>query len=243
MALAHANRVATLGQMLASIAHEINQPVAATVTNAQAALRFLDGEHRSTEEVRQALTRIARLGNRVVEVIARIRALVRKVPARQDTFEIDEAIDEVISLAQGELVKNGVCLHREFAAQLPPVRADRVQLQQVVLNLISNAVEAMSGLPAGERELWISTELAEDQGILVAVRDSGPGLDAANLNRVFEPFYSTKQGGLGIGLSICRAIIEAHCGRLWVEANKPRGAMFAFRLPANGNEEAGNDCR
>ena len=242
MALAHANRVATLGQMLASIAHEINQPVAATVTNAQAALRFLDGEHRNIEEVRQALNRIARLGNRVVEVIGRIRALVRKVPSRHDTFKINEAIDEVISLTQGELVKNGVCLHREFAARLPPVRADRVQLQQVVLNLISNAVEAMSGLPAGERELRISTDLVEDQGILVAVRDSGPGLDAANLNRVFEPFYSTKQGGLGIGLSICRAIIEAHGARLWVEANKPRGAMFAFTLPANGNDEAGNDC-
>jgi PAS domain S-box-containing protein len=243
MALAHANRVATLGQMLASIAHEINQPVAATVTNAQAALRFLDGEHRSSEEVRQALNRITRLGNRVVEVIGRIRALVRKVPSRQDTFEINEAIDEVISLAQGELVKNGVCLHREFAVRLPVIRADRVQLQQVVLNLITNAVEAMSGVATGEREVWISTGLAEDQGILVAVRDSGPGLDAANFNRVFEPFYSTKQGGLGIGLSVCSAIIEAHGGRLWVEGNKPRGATFAFTLPANGNDEAGNDCR
>jgi PAS domain S-box-containing protein len=231
MALVHANRVATLGQMLASIAHEINQPVAATVTNAQAALRFLDGEHRSIEEVRQALSRIARLGNRVVEVIGRIRALVRKVPSRQDTFDINEAIDEVISLTQGELVKNGVCLHRDFAPGLPLLRADRVELQQVVLNLITNAVEAMSGLLQGQRELRISTGRVGDQDILIAVQDSGPGLDPANFNRVFEPFYSTKQGGLGIGLSICRAIIEAHGGRLWVESNQPRGAMFAFTLP------------
>lgn len=170
-----------------------------------------------------------------VEVISRIRALVKKVPSRQDAFEINEAIDEVISLTQGELVKNGIRLHRDFAARLPLLRADRVQLQQVVLNLVTNAVEAMSGLPGGERELRISTDLAEDQAIRVAVRDSGPGLDAANFNRAFDPFYSTKQGGLGIGLSICRSIIEAHEGRLWAESNNSRGATFALTLPANGS--------
>ena len=235
MALAHASRVATLGQMSASIAHEINQPVAATVTNAQAALRFLAGEPPNLEEVRQALNRIARLGNRVVEVVGRIRALVKKTPPRQDEFEINEAIDEVISLTHGELVKNGVSLHREFAAWLPLVQADRVQLQQVILNLIMNAVEAMSGLPDGQRELWISTKPHGADGILVAVRDSGPGLDPANFNRVFDPFYSTKPEGLGIGLSICRSIVEAHEGRLWVEASKPRGAIFALTLPVNGS--------
>jgi PAS domain S-box-containing protein len=233
MELAHANRVATLGQMSASIAHEINQPVAATVTNAQAALRFLASEPRNVEEVRQALNRIVRLGNRVVEVVGRIRALVKKMPPCQDQFAVNDAIDEVISLTQGEMAKNGVLLYREFAAGLPLIRADRVQLQQVILNLITNAVEAMSGVPEAERELRISANLVEADGILITVRDSGSGLDPANSDRVFDPFYTTKPGGLGIGLSICRSIIEAHDGRLWVESSKPRGTVFALTLPAN----------
>jgi PAS domain S-box-containing protein len=231
MELAHANRIATLGQMSASIAHEINQPVAATVTNAQAALRFLDGHEPNIEEVRQALTRIARLGHRINDVVGRIRALVQKAPPREDEFEINEAIDEVISLSQAELVKNGVRLHRKFAARLPLLRADRVQLQQVVLNLITNAVEAMSSRPEGPRELQIRTSNGGSGEIVVVVQDSGPGLDAHNPERVFAPFYSTKLGGLGIGLSICRSIIEAHEGRLWAEASGLGGATFAFTLP------------
>jgi PAS domain S-box-containing protein len=235
VALAHASRVATLGQMSASIAHEVNQPVAATMTNAQAALRFLAAEPPNLEEVRQALNRIARLTNRVIDVVGRIRALVKKASPRRDEFQINEAIDEVISLTHGEIAKNGVALHREFAAGLPLVHADRVQVQQVILNLITNAVEAMSGVPEEQRELRVTTTTAGAEGIRVAVRDSGSGLDPANLNRVFDSFYSTKPGGLGIGLSICRSIVEAHGGRLWVEAAKPRGAIFAFMLPVNGS--------
>jgi PAS domain S-box-containing protein len=235
VALAHASRVATLGQMSASIAHEVNQPVAATMTNAQAALRFLAGEPPNLEEVRQALNRIARLSNRVIEVVGRIRALVKKASPRQDEFQINEAIDEVISLTHGEIAKNSVALHREFAAGLPLVHADRVQLQQVILNLITNAVEAMSGVPEEQRELRVSTTADGAEGIRVAVRDSGPGLDSAHLNRVFDSFYSTKPGGLGIGLSICRSIAEAHGGRLWVEPAEPRGAIFAFTLPVDGS--------
>jgi PAS domain S-box-containing protein len=233
MELAHANRIATLGQMSASIAHEINQPVAATVTNAQAALRFLDGPEPNIEEVRQALARIAKLGNRVFDVVERIRALVQKAPARKDDFEINEAIHEVISFGHGELVKHAVSVHSRFAEGLPFVRADRVQLQQVVLNLMMNAIEAMSSRPGGPRELRISTSYPVTAEILVAVEDSGPGLDAQNPERVFAPFYSTKPGGLGIGLAICRSIIEAHEGRLWAQPGKLGGAAFVFTLPAH----------
>jgi PAS domain S-box-containing protein len=235
VALAHASRVATLGQMSASIAHEVNQPVAATMTNAQAALRFLAAEPPNLEEVQQALNRIARLTNRVIEVVGRIRALVTKSSPRQDEFQINEAIDEVISLTHGEIEKNGVALQRDLAARLPLLHADRVQLQQVILNLITNAIEAMSALPEDQRELRVSTHAAEAEGIFVSVRDSGPGLDPANFNRVFDSFYSTKPGGLGIGLSICRSIVEAHGGRLWVEAGKPSGAIFALTLPVDGS--------
>jgi len=233
MELAHANRIATLGQMSASIAHEINQPVAATVTNAQAALRFLDGQEPNIEEVRLALTRIARLGHRVNDVVGRIRALVQKEPARKDDFEINEAIHEVVSFSHGELVKAGVSVHSRFAQDLPLVRADRVQMQQVVLNLLMNAVEAMSSRSGGPRELRISTRDGGGGEIVVAVDDSGPGLAGHDAERVFAPFYSTKPGGLGIGLSICRSIIEAHEGRLWAEAGELGGAVFAFTLPAH----------
>jgi PAS domain S-box-containing protein len=235
MALAHANRIATLGQMSASIAHEINQPVAATVTNAQAALRFLDGSPPDLEEVRQALKRIAKLGNRVVEVAARVRALVTKVPSRRDEFEINEAIREVVSLSHGELVKNQVAAHCSFATESSLVRGDRVQLQQVVLNLMMNAVEAMSGVTSRAHELKISTGETAAGDILVSVQDSGPGLDPAQAEHVFDAFYSTKPGGLGIGLSICRSIIEAHGGRLWAEASEPGGAAFTFTVPVRRN--------
>jgi PAS domain S-box-containing protein len=233
MELARANRIATLGQMSASIAHEINQPVAATVTNAQAALRFLQGGQPNIEEVRQALTRIVRLGNRVVEVVGRIRALVQKVPPRDDEVDLNEAIGEVISLSHGELIKNGVLVDCEFAPGLPLVRADRIQLQQVILNLTMNAIEAMNSLPEGGRELRISTRDVDGGDILVAVQDSGPGVDPVGSERMFDPFYSTKPGGLGIGLSICRSIIEGHEGRIWAEAVEPHGAAFAFTLPAH----------
>ena len=234
MTLAHANLTAALAQMSASIAHEINQPVAAVVTNVQAALRFLEGPKPNLEEVRQALTRIAQLGNRIVEVVRRTRALMQRVPPRKDDFEIKEAIREVILLSQEYLVQNAVSVHTRFAQGLPFLRADRVQIQQVILNLITNAVEAMTAVPESWRELRISTGQTKSGDILVAVQDSGPGLDPHNPDRAFDAFYSTKPGGLGIGLSICRSIIEAHGGRLWAGLSDPHGATFQFTLPADG---------
>jgi NO-binding membrane sensor protein with MHYT domain/nitrogen-specific signal transduction histidine kinase len=239
--LAHANRVTTMGQLAASIAHEVNQPIAATVTNAGAALRWLDRRPPDLEEVRQALARIAKDGNRAAEVIDEIRALIKKAPPRKDRLEINGAIREVIALARGEAVKNGVSVQTELADGLPLIEGDRVQLQQVILNLIINAVEAMSAVNEGARELLISTRNAEPDNVLVAVRDSGPGLAPATLERLFEAFYTTKPGGLGLGLSICRSIIEAHGGRLWAHANVPCGAAFQFTVPAC--PVPGRDCK
>jgi PAS domain S-box-containing protein len=233
MELAHANRVATMGQLSASIAHEVNQPIAAAITNAHSALRWLGARPPDLEEVRQALGRIVRDGNRAGDVIGRIRDLIRKAPPRKDGLEINEAILEVIALTRGEVVKNGVSVKTQLAEGLPLIQGDRVQLQQVILNLIVNAVEAMSGVGEGSRELLISTGKAESDGVLVAVRDSGPGLAPASLERLFGAFYTTKPGGLGMGLSICRSIIEAHGGRLWATANVPQGAVFQFTVPAH----------
>jgi PAS domain S-box-containing protein len=232
LGLAHANRVATMGQLTASIAHEVRQPLAGVITNAGAGLRWLAGQSPDVEEARQAFGRIIKDGNRADQVIDRIRALVKKAPPRKDGLEINEAILEVIALTRGEVVKNGVSVQTDLAEGLPLIQGDRVQLQQVTLNLIINAVEAMSGVSEGARELLISTAKAESGGVLVVVRDSGPGLGPESFDRLFEAFYTTKPGGLGMGLSICRSIIEAHGGRLWAEANVPQGAVFQFTIPA-----------
>jgi len=229
--LAHASRVATLGQLTASIAHEVRQPVGATVTNAQAALRWLGAQPPNLQEVRQALTRIVKDGDRASEVVGRIHGFIKKTPSRKEAFEINASILEVIALTGGEAVKHGISVRTQLAEGLPVIQGDRIQLQQVILNLMMNAVEAMSGVPEGPRELLISTDKAESDGVFVAVRDSGPGLSPASLERAFEAFYTTKSGGLGMGLSICRSIIEAHGGRLWSMANEPRGAVFQFTVP------------
>jgi PAS domain S-box-containing protein len=229
--LAHANRVATMGQLSASIAHEVNQPIAASVTNAHAALRWLSALPPNLDEVRQALGRIVENGNRAGEVVGRIRALIEKAPPRNDPVEINDAILEVIALTRGEGARSGVSLQVQLADDLPLVEGDRVQLQQVILNLIINGVEAMSGVSEGPRDLLISTRESDADGVLVTVRDSGPGLAPATLERLFEAFYTTKPSGLGLGLSICRSIIEAHGGRLWASANTPRGAVFQFTVP------------
>jgi PAS domain S-box-containing protein len=233
MELAHANRVATMGQLSASIAHEVNQPIAAAITNAHAALRWLGARPPDLEEVRQGLGRIVQNGNRAGDVIGRIRALIKKAPPRKDALAINEVIREVIELTRGEAVKNAVAVQTELADDLPHIEGDRVELQQVILNLVINAVEAMSGMSEGSRDLLISTGKAEPGGVLVVVRDSGPGLAPATLERLFEAFYTTKPSGLGLGLSICRSIIEAHGGRLWASANVPRGAMFHFTVPVH----------
>jgi PAS domain S-box-containing protein len=231
--LAHANRVATVGQLTASIAHDVIQPIAATVTNAETALRWLRRGSSHLEEVQQALTSIVDDGVRAAEVIKRIRALMKKAPPRKDRLEVNGVILEIISLARGEAVKQGVSVFTELADPSPLVEADRVQFQQVLLNLMVNAIEAMGADNEGPKELLISTGKVEPSGALVAVQDSGPGLEPALLEHVFDSFYTTKPTGLGLGLSICRSIIEAHGGRLWASTNSRRGATFQFTLPGD----------
>jgi C4-dicarboxylate-specific signal transduction histidine kinase len=211
----------------------VNQPIAAAVTNANAALRWLSAERPDVEEVRQALRRIVENGNRAGEVVGRIRALVKKAPPRKDAVSINAAIREVVALTHGEAAKNRVSVRTQFADGVPLIECDRVQLQQVILNLIVNAIEAMSGSNHAPRDLLVITEKAQPDGVLVAVRDSGPGLAPETLERLFDPFYTTKANGMGMGLSICHSIIEAHGGRLWATANLPRGAVFQLTLPAN----------
>jgi PAS domain S-box-containing protein len=235
MELAHANRVATMGQLTASIAHEIIQPLAATVTNAETALRWLGRGSSHLKEVQEALTSIVDDGVRAAELVKRIRALMKKEPPRKDRLEVNGVILEILEVMRSEAVKHGVSILTELADPLPVVEADRVQLQQVLLNLIVNALEAMGADDEGPKELLISTGKVEPSGALVAVQDSGPGLEALMLERVFESFYTTKPTGFGLGLSICRSIIEAHGGRLWASKNQRRGATFQFTLPGAGN--------
>jgi PAS domain S-box-containing protein len=234
--LAHANRLATMGQLTASVAHEVSQPIAATLINAQAGLRWLGAQPPNLNEVRQILGLITNDSKRAGDVIGWIRALIKNAPPRTEALEINEAILEVIALTRGEAVQNGVSVRTQLAAGLPPVQADRVQLQQVILNLIINAVEAMSGASEGARELLISTAEDASKGVLVSLRDSGPGLDPPSLDRLFDAFYTTKSSGLGMGLSICHSIIEAHGGRIWASRNEPRGAVFHFTLPLERGE-------
>jgi C4-dicarboxylate-specific signal transduction histidine kinase len=251
MELAHVTRVTTLGEMTASIAHEINQPLAAIATNASAGLRWLARDSPDLTEAREAISRIIRDRNRASEVISRMRALFKKAPAATEPIDINEVVQEVLTLSQTELQRNRVSLATQFANDLPIVMGDKIQLQQVILNLVVNAIEAMSGVAEGPRELWVSsqkvTEIPGEAGkdavqanaltepesafVLIAVRDSGPGLDSTELKRVFETFYTTKSQGMGMGLAISRSIIEAHHGRLWATANMPQGAVFQFTLP------------
>ncbi|WP_108513714.1 PAS domain S-box protein [Bradyrhizobium algeriense] len=234
--LAHVNRVTTMGQLAASIAHEVNQPIAATVTNAQAALRWLRAQPPDLGEVRDSLARIAEDGKRAGNVIGGIRALINKVPSRKDRFDLNEAILEMVALTRSEVLNHGILLQTGLAPGLPKVDGDRTQLQQVILNLILNAIEAMGGIDKGTRELRITTEREAAGGVLVTVCDSGPGLDPADVERVFTAFYTTKPTGMGMGLAICRSMVEAHGGRMWASANEPRGAVFQFTLPLERDE-------
>ena len=231
--LARANRVATMGQLTASIAHEIKQPIATARNNAAAALRFLDKSPPDVAEVREALTCIVSDADRANDVVDRIGSLIKKAPPRKEVVDLNAAILEVTALTRGEEVKSGVTVGTQLAGDLPPIRCDRVQLQQVMLNLIVNAIQSMSGVEDGNRELHISTASIEPGGVCVAVRDTGHGLRPESLLRLFEPFYTTKPDGMGMGLSICRSIIEAHGGRLWATKREPRGALFQFTIPAD----------
>jgi C4-dicarboxylate-specific signal transduction histidine kinase len=214
MELAHANRVATIGQLTASIAHEVNQPITAARNYADSGLRFLSMDPPDLKEVREALDCIMSNADRAGEIIGRIRAQVRKAPPQSTSFDVNDAINELIALTRSDVVEKGVTVNVRLAEGLSTIQGDRVQLQQVVLNLILNADE-----------------------ILVAVGDSGPGIDPDHLTHVFDSFYTTKSSGMGLGLSICRSIIETHGGRLWADVKASRGAVFQFALPA-GNVDS-----
>ena len=231
--LAHANRVATMGQLTASITHEVNQPLAAMRNNLTAALNFSDRTPPDLMEVREALACAVKEIDRASTVVGRIRALMQKEPTRRDSVNVNEAVCEVMELTYGEALKNGVSVRTQLADGLPLIQGDRVQLQQVILNLILNAVQALGAVTNDTREVLITTSQTEPNEVSLGVRDTGPGLSAETLPRLFEPFYTTKPGGMGMGLAICRSIIEAHGGRLWATRCETQGALFQFTIPAD----------
>lgn len=236
--LARLNRVLVVGEMTASIAHEVNQPLAAVITNANAGLRWLDAHPPTLEEVRQALTRIEKDGSRAGEVVSRVRGLVKKVPPRIERWDLNEAVGEVVALTRQELLRNGVVLRNTLSSDVSLVMGDRVQLQQVLLNLIVNGIEAMTGVHDRPRELTIRTARADPDTAMVEVCDTGTGLDPGHVDRLFQSFYTTKAEGMGMGLAISRSIVEAHGGRLEAAPNEPHGAVFRFTLPTKENAQA-----
>jgi len=228
--LAQVSRLTTMGELTASIAHEVNQPLTAVTNNANACLRLLARRNLDPEVLRRALEEIVADGTRASSVIARIRGFIKKAPAEKSDLDINEVIQEVLALARRELSENRVLLEPQLMEALPPVLADRVQLQQVLLNLIMNGVEAMTALTSRPRLLWVQSRIDESGDVLIAVRDSGPGLGSES-DRVFTPFFTTKANGMGMGLPISRSLIEGHGGRLWATPNSPHGAVFSFTLP------------
>jgi PAS domain S-box-containing protein len=229
--LAHVTRVTALGELAASIAHEVNQPLAAVVTHASACQRWLDREPPDLNEARGTLQSIVADGNRAGEVIQRVRALVNKTADQKAPLHVNDVVNEVISLVQHELSSHRVALRLELAPALPPVLADRIQLQQVVLNLVINGIEAMQPVKDRPRELEIRTLQDETGQVVVSVSDSGVGVAAENADRLFDAFFTTKSGGMGMGLSICRSIVNAHGGRLSASGHAGPGATFQFALP------------
>ncbi|MGR4928044.1 MHYT domain-containing protein [Bradyrhizobium sp. CAR08] len=236
--LAHVQRVTAMGELAASITHEVMQPLGAGMNNAGAALRWLDGQPPNLDKAREALGRTVENGKRAADIIGRIRALIKKEPPRKDALEVNDAVVEVIALTRGEAMKNNVSVQTQLAEGLPPIQGDRVQLQQVLLNLIINAVQAMSGVSEGSRGLLIGTGKDASGGVLVAVRDSGPGLKPESFGHLFDSFYTTKPGGMGMGLSICRSIVEAHGGRIWATPNAGPGITVHFTLPIQATASA-----
>jgi PAS domain S-box-containing protein len=236
--LAHVTRVTTMSTLTSSIAHEVNQPLGAIVTNANAALRWLAHQPPNLDEARVTLGRIVKDGHRASEVVGRARALLKKTPIVRERVDMNGLIQDSVALLHGEMRRHRILLQTVLTPDLPPVTGDRVQLQQVILNLAMNAIEAMKEMAERPRELLIQSLRDPSGAVLVAVHDTGVGLDPKNVERVFEAFYTTKMEGLGMGLAICRAIIEAHGGRLWASANEPREGMFQFTLPAGRDETA-----
>ena len=229
--VAHVSRVLTMGELTTSIAHEVNQPLAGIVTNAGACLRWLAGDPPNLEEAREAARRIIRDGNRASEVIARIRALARKADTEKQPMDLNEAVQEVLALTEGEVRRNGVVVRRDLTPDLPPVLGDRVQLQQVALNLVMNGIEAMTTVTDRPRVLIVRTQRVDGDHACVTVQDSGVGLDPKSADHIFEAFYSTKRGGMGMGLSISRSIVENHGGRLYALPSDGPGATFQFTVP------------
>ncbi|OSJ33781.1 hypothetical protein BSZ19_14295 [Bradyrhizobium japonicum] len=231
---AHMNRVSMMGELAASLSHEILHPIATARNNARAGMRFLEMDQPNLGEVKEALGCVVRDADRARDIIGRMRDNIKKAPPRKECFDLNEAINEVLVLAQSTTHSAEVVVQTRLADGVAPVLGDRIQLQQVLLNLILNAAEAMSSVKEGARELLISTE-QDNAGTLVAIRDSGPGIDAQHFDRVFNAFYTTKPSGTGMGLSICRSIIQNHGGKLWAEVNEPRGAVFQFTLPPDSS--------
>ena len=234
--LAHLSRVASLGEMAGSLAHEINQPLMAILSNAQAAQRFMAGENCDLAEVRAILADVVADDKRAGEIIYRLRALLRKGEVQRVPLEINNVVEDVIGLTRNELLNRGVVASSELAPDLPCLHGDRIQLQQVVLNLIVNACDAMEGL-SGSHQLTVRTRAVDGAAVELSVSDSGCGIPAADLERIFEPFVSTKKDGMGLGLSVCRTIVAAHGGRLWAESLGGRGATLRFTLPVAGSSK------
>jgi signal transduction histidine kinase len=220
-----------MGEMAASIAHEVKQPLSAIIVNAKACLRWLFGDNPDLSEARASVERIIRDATRTDEVIARIRAMTRRAATERERLDLNETIEQTFVLAEAELRRHRVVLHPQLPRDLAPVLGDRVQLQQVLLNLFINAAEAMSAVTERSRDLIVTTEDHDSAQVLVSVRDTGPGLDPQLGACIFDAFYTTKPGGLGMGLSICRSIVEGHGGRLWAEANDGPGTTFRFTMP------------
>jgi C4-dicarboxylate-specific signal transduction histidine kinase len=231
-------RVATLGELTASIAHEVNQPLAGVVSSGNACLRWLATQPPNIEKAAQSVNRIIRDANRASQVVQRVRGLIKNTPPRKTRTNINEAILEITVLVRHEIEQNRISLITRLQEDLPPVWADRIQLQRVFMNLIGNAIEAMRTVEPGPRELLINTEQDRMSGVLATVRDSGVGLDAAKLPEIFNAFYTTKTDGIGMGLAISRSIIEAHGGRLWAAPGQPRGAIFHLTLPTAREEQS-----
>jgi C4-dicarboxylate-specific signal transduction histidine kinase len=233
MELARVTRITTLGELTASIAHELNQPLGAVVNAAAACRRWLDGATPNLDEARSAVEWITKETNRAGDVIRRVRALVNKSDIEKAPLEINDVVEDVITLVQHELFSHQVSLRMELAPVLPPILGDRVQLQQVIINLVMNGIEAMQSVTDRARELVIRSRQDEKQLVLASVTDCGVGISAEVADRLFDPFFTTKSSGMGMGLAICRSIIESHGGRLWTTANAPHGATFQFTLPVH----------
>jgi PAS domain S-box-containing protein len=232
--LAHATRVTTLGELSASIAHEVGQPLGAIVTSGEACLRWLGHRTSQPEEVRACVERMIADGRRASEIVRRIRSLTKRAAPQKMRLELNDVVNDVVFLVQREVLNHRVSLRIKLASELPPVLGDRVQLQQVIINLVMNGIQAMADIGDELRELLIESRLDEEGHVVVAVQDSGTGIDPEHANRLFEAFFTTKPNGMGMGLSICRSIIEAHGGQLWASNNAGHGATFQFSLPSIG---------